>query len=591
MADAGGFPGFHPPVSNTTYTPNQFFDVVLRHGSRGAVRLVAYLIRRTLGWCDADGRPREAQVTVTWRELEERAGIGHSSIGEAVAEALAARYLVCVRPGSPDRPGAPAASACYALRWDEGEQYVKAPDGFNGFYAANGNLTYIPNQFFDLLVPAEPLAVVKVVGAVLRHTIGFQTRYGFRRQQVQLSVSDLQRIARLNRDSVRLALGEALTKGYLARVQAGCFDPAGGRLSRAAVYGPRWSDGYEGWERAAGDAAPANGVPLRNPVRHRSEKPHGEHSENPHGVEITGNNKIQKRRPAAAYPPDALPIVDQLQALGFDQASVRELVTGHPLERIERQLAWLPKRNPRRNARGLLKRSVEEDWPEPRVELPQTPAVRFAAGFYAGWSGARGTALAHPTANDVAAAEPYVDRLLALIAEPGQAEGWGRDLGAHARRAETGRRDPLCSLVHALRFHGDAFHQVLAERQRKAERLARVAAQREHEVQHQADYLAYLSAEEASVRLEDPEAYAAFAASEQRQREFVTKNGLSANTLASCEREEARLMRFQLHFANDQAHRVLGFWGWDERYNPEPFRSGEGAAVLAAASGSSGHAA
>ena len=56
------FAGFALPTSNTTYTPNQFFDVCLPHSSRGVVRLVAYLIRKTLGWCDADGNPQEAQV-------------------------------------------------------------------------------------------------------------------------------------------------------------------------------------------------------------------------------------------------------------------------------------------------------------------------------------------------------------------------------------------------------------------------------------------------------------------------------------------------------------------------------------------------
>lgn len=575
MAGAGGFPGFHPPVSNTTYTPNQFFDVVLRQGSRGAIRLVAWLIRRTLGWCDADGKPREAQVTVSWRELEERAGVGHSSIAEAVEEALKARYIVCVRAGRPDTTGSPARSACHQLCWDESSRYLTDPAVFKGFYAGNGNLTYIPNQFFDDLVPHEPLGVLRVVGAVVRHTIGFQTRYGFRRQQVRLSISDLVRITRLNRDTVRLALHEALAKGYLVRVKPGCFDRAGGKDSRAAVYGLRWQDGFGAQEEE----------PLRKPVRHHSETPHGERSEIPHGTEITGNNRIEKRRQAAAWPPELKPLVEQLEGLGFDRPSVRDLITRFPAERIERQTAWLPKRNPQRNARGLLKRAIEEDWPEPRVELPQTLAVRFAAGFYAGWSGAKGQALARPSANDIAAAEPYVAKLLANHPGPEQAEGWGREFGSYARRAEQGRREPICSLVHALRVHGDGFFQVLVERHRKAERLARVAAQRDHEAKHQASYLAYLSAEEASVKLKYPEAYAAFAASERRQREFVTRNGLSASTVASCEREEARLMRFQLHFANDLTHPVLGFWGWDERYNPEAFGDAEITSVPMAAVG------
>ncbi len=43
------FAGFLPPVSNTTSTPNQFFDVCLPHCSRSAIRVVAYFLRRTLG--------------------------------------------------------------------------------------------------------------------------------------------------------------------------------------------------------------------------------------------------------------------------------------------------------------------------------------------------------------------------------------------------------------------------------------------------------------------------------------------------------------------------------------------------------------
>lgn len=571
------FRGYHPPTSNTTYAPNQFFDVVLPHFSRGVVRLVAYMIRKTLGWCDQDGNPQETEILVTYRDLVEHAGISRDMIRQAIDEATAAHFIRCVRPGRAKGVGVSAESALFELCWNDSGPYTTDPKQFRGFFAGEGHRTYIPNDFFDETVRNESLAVVRVVGAIIRHTIGFQTRYGFRRQQVRLSVSDLVRITRLNRDTVRLALHEAMARGYLVRVEPGCFDRAGGKDSRAAVYGLRWQDGFGAQEEE----------PLRKPVRHHSETPHGERSENRHGTEITGNNRIEKRRQAAAWPPQLLPLVEQLEALGFDRPSVRDLMTRFPAERIERQLQWLPKRNPQRNARGLLKRAIEQDWPEPRVELPQTPAVRFAAGFYAGWSGSKGQALARPTANDIAAAEPYLDKLLAIQPEPAQAEGWGREFGAHARRAEQGRRNPLCSLVHALRLHGDAFHQVLVERRHKAERLARVAAQREHEAKHQASYMAYLSAEEASVKLLDPEAYGAFIASEQRQREFVTRNGLSSSTVASCEREEARLMRFQLHFANDLTNPVLGFWGWDERYNPEPFRSYSTSASPSSASSSS----
>jgi len=41
------FEGFAPLQSNTTYCPNQFYDVVLPNFPRGVVRLVGYVIYRT----------------------------------------------------------------------------------------------------------------------------------------------------------------------------------------------------------------------------------------------------------------------------------------------------------------------------------------------------------------------------------------------------------------------------------------------------------------------------------------------------------------------------------------------------------------
>jgi hypothetical protein len=48
--DGAAFPGFAPLQSNTTYCPNQFFDVVLPHFSRGVVRLVGYILYRAFAW-------------------------------------------------------------------------------------------------------------------------------------------------------------------------------------------------------------------------------------------------------------------------------------------------------------------------------------------------------------------------------------------------------------------------------------------------------------------------------------------------------------------------------------------------------------
>src|SRR5205807_2523833 len=80
------FSGFALPTSNTTYTPNQFFDVCLPHSSRGCVRLVSLMIRKTLGWCDEHGRPQQEQIRLSYADFE-AAGISRAMIKAAAAEA------------------------------------------------------------------------------------------------------------------------------------------------------------------------------------------------------------------------------------------------------------------------------------------------------------------------------------------------------------------------------------------------------------------------------------------------------------------------------------------------------------------------
>src|SRR5580765_4522866 len=97
------FRGFEQPRSNTTYTPNQFFDVCLPHYSRGVVRLVGYMIRQTLGWCDADGNPQNEQIRASYQDLIEQAGIGRTMIRQALDDAIAGKFIRCVQEGRPTR--------------------------------------------------------------------------------------------------------------------------------------------------------------------------------------------------------------------------------------------------------------------------------------------------------------------------------------------------------------------------------------------------------------------------------------------------------------------------------------------------------
>ena len=120
------FKGFALPTSNTTYTPNQFFDVCLPHRSRGCVRLVAFLIRKTLGWCDVDGNPQTELHLVSYSDFEQ-AGISRSMIRAAVTEAIAGHFIRCLRSPKGKASGQAAESGLYELNWDERPEYIKDP--------------------------------------------------------------------------------------------------------------------------------------------------------------------------------------------------------------------------------------------------------------------------------------------------------------------------------------------------------------------------------------------------------------------------------------------------------------------------------
>lgn len=628
------FQGYSLPTSNTTYTPNQFFDVVLPYGSRGVVRLVSHMIRKTLGWSDADGNPQEPQVHFSYRQLEQQAGIGHSMIRSAIDEALAARYIRCIQAGTANTPGTLGTPALYELNWDDCGEYITDPKDFAGFFAGNGNLTYIPNDFFDYTIPMESLALVRVIGAIIRYTIGFQTRYGFRRQKIAMSITDIQKKTGIKgRQHIVRALQDGIERNHIVRLEMGFFDPEAGKESHPSVYGIKWLEPASIEENSrrisntpkklpddeADIPRQNSNTPKKLPSRQayhtpkrlpeRTEKVTGGYSEKVTGIEITQNNTSinNNSRGEAVAPPPTLAVAEisaspvdnrdsvviLLNTAGFDERTAHKIATAHPEENIRQQIAWLPQRNPSRNPLGMLRLAIEENWPAPalaageggsgvlRTGEPTGPATQvFAAHFYAGWAGNPGRSAAPPSANDLVAAGPFVQMLLEQIPDPAQVAAWGRDFGAYAREQEQDNPKAVCSLVYALRTHGDAYYLTWKQKRRQKTAQFGAEARTAHRARHQESYRVYLRTRCEDIQREAPEAYALFVAEEEEKRNkfrtgILTNTGLAKRVLEAHDREEERLERFRVFFQKETLPQVLDFWEWDRRCNPDRFESGE----------------
>jgi len=578
-ASAEVFKGFAPPTSNTTYTPNQFFDVCLPYYSRGVVRLVAYMIRKTLGWCDAHGNPQEDQILVSYQDLVEHAGISRDMIRRAIDEAIEGRFITCVRKGCPSGRGSRAVSALYELCWDDSEHYIKDPKRFRGFYEGEGNRTDIPNQFFDYVIPNEPLSVVKVVGSVIRFSIGFQARRGRRRQQVALSYTQIQHYAHIkNRTTLSQAIQAALEHNYIVRIQEGIFTPMAPDQI-ATTYALKWLD-LPFYLPTGQKNVPG---PVRKTYQDRSEKrtrtgqknvPENR-SEKRTSIKIKQiNNTIKQQQPAAA---DNHDMIKLLRSQGFSTRDAKQIAKTYPTDRIRNQINWLRRRTSTRNRLGMLRCAIEEDWPEPNgsgTECQSSDIARgmtFAAHFYAGLAGNEDRPTAEPSANDTELAARYVARLLEIWPAEELVADWGREFGALVAKKTAGDGRRIVSCVTALRSHSDEFYKTFQANRQRAIRKAVEQARQEHEREFRPQYVEYLRAENRRIREENPEAYRLFQEKRAEKRAEIEKNPFFIRREKLREQQlrhfDGRLLLDLKEFFDD----VLGFWQWDKECNPEHF--------------------
>jgi hypothetical protein len=363
-----GFQGFEPITANFLYCPNQFFDVCLSQcNSRGVVRVVAYVLRQQLGWIDEQGNLINKDVTVTYDDLIQKAGVSNGAIGDAIDAAVALGFLRCTREPRPHARNQTAQNGTYELCWDRSGQYITDLKSFRGFHAGS-HFTPVPNQFFDDILPNEPLANVKVVGAVIRHTIGYETKFGQRKQRAALSHSFLAQYTHLSEGKIlNGAVQSSLAKGYIQCVEQGSFDPRGREFGKASHYAMSW-------RQQATSAGSSPKRPVKNSGSHRSKKtsdnppkrPVKERS-NKTSNENTSSNDNSKYKVVAVEFQAAFDLLMQVE-LGrerFNEKTALKLAQSGGLDEIKQQIAWLPKRNADRNPLGMLRSAIENDWSAP----------------------------------------------------------------------------------------------------------------------------------------------------------------------------------------------------------------------------------
>lgn len=364
------FEGFEPITANFLYCPNQFFDVCLSQcNNRGTVRIVAYVLRQTLGWVDKKGDPIEQNVTVSYEDLIRKAGVSNGAISSAATEAVALGFLRCLQAPTPHARRQPGQCGVYELCWDREGKYITDLRSFRGFYSGGGNFTPIPNQFFDEIVANEPLSTTKVVGTVIRHTIGYQSKFGQRKQLASLPHSFLASYTNLSAGKVlNAAVQSSLQKGYIQCMKQGKFDPRGRKYGSASEYAIRWRQTTSSPNNVPKSPAKTfvserskepSEKPPKSPAKERSKKPSNRNT--------STNNNSKEQLLVVAESQEAFGLLMQVEFGGerFNEATASNLAQSRGLDVIKRQIAWFPKRNINRNPLGGLRSAIEQDWSAP----------------------------------------------------------------------------------------------------------------------------------------------------------------------------------------------------------------------------------
>jgi hypothetical protein len=605
-----GFPEFR---SNVLYCPKQFFTVVIPNSSVNCIRVVAYMLRKTLGWVDESGEPIQERHEFSYREFEERAGIVQSALQKAVDESLKSRFVRRAQRARIQKLGIHAKTAAYELLWDE-HTYTDDLATFQGLYMQSSYVDdagqnrigrkNIPNVFFDYVIRQENRALIRVVGTLLWYSIDWG-KGGERRTTVKKSLRDLVGLTLLAKGSVVRALDEAIEKGYIERVEPGVFDLAGNQHGSVTVYGIKWTKDYtytaeglleaigtEG-ERFKNETRPAVGNAskmrhgksegtlqkrdtenqaqrFKNETRNASKTRHGERFKN-ETIRTTNsyipNTLINNSSSSAAPRNRSVAAAEEaLLKAGFDKKTAAELASTHPAEIIFRQINSLPRRRSTKNPFGMLRQAIVEDWavpPEPKTtDVGSFPGKTFAANFYAGYHGNSEAPVSDPSPADSEAAEKFVKRLFEVSANAEEVPTWAREFGMLVARSHGQKRQSLPALRLAIQRHGDDFYARFRESCNSDRRRAVERDRQAHYEEFQASYQGYLREELARHEGMNSTLFQTLLAEEREKLKDLETSRMGWN----------RVEHFQQLVILEEGHGVLDFWAWDKALNPESLR-------------------
>jgi hypothetical protein len=616
-----GFPDFR---SNVLYCPKQLFTVVIPNSSVNCIRLVSYMLRKTLGWVNEAGDPIQEQHAFGYRDLEGDGGIVHSGLQKAITEALDRKFIGCVQTARMQVQGVRARSASYELLWNE-SSYTDDIDKFAGFHLQASYIDQdgqtrigrknIPNVFFDYLVKNESRRVIRVVGTLLWYSIDWG-KGGERKQPVKKSLWDLVELTQLDKSNVVRALDEAQEKGYVERLERGVFDLSGRKESSTTVYGIHWTDEYtythEGLpvgvssneERTKKATQPVlvNAPKRRHEAEtgtlqksdtglagERSKKatqnaPETQHSERSKKAtyviinkEIT-NTPINNSSDSPAPEPLVAAVAEEaLLKVGFDRKAARQLSSQYPAESILKQIEALPLRRPS-NPLGMLRHAITVDLPLPALPAKTTDVGSshgrtFAAHFYAGYHGNSEAPVSDPSAGDSEAGERFVQRLLQVSPEPASVDDWGRSFGELVAHQHGQNRQSFPALRLAIQRYGDDFYSRFKTSCEAHKRRAIQLAQEERYEKYQGEYEKYLRAELGRHEVMNSTLFQKLVLEEMEKLKELRSNRFGlVHVERLCEQFLAgRFERFQRLVVLETDHDVLDFWEWDKTRSVEEF--------------------